>query len=243
MKSILLTLTLTFVLTIKLLAEKGLASVVADKFQGSQTASGVRYDKHKLTAAHRTLPFGTHVSVTNVKTGKKVSVLINDRGPFAKGHIIDLSAAASAVLGVSAGAPVELTLLEKTAPLGEPEPVEQPKPKPTSTEKSLPAYDLYKVQVLPIEHKGFGVQIGSYSEYDNVIRRVAILQEKWHKNVLISIENNGKDKPVYKVVLGVFNEKPEADAYLEELLKKEPKSKNKKTPNYFIVDFSTVKYE
>ena len=74
---------------------KGQASYYADKFHGKATASGEKYDKKKLTAAHRTLPFGTVVRVTNKKNNKSVDVRINDRGPFSSGRIIDLSRAAA----------------------------------------------------------------------------------------------------------------------------------------------------
>lgn len=70
---------------------EGEASYYANKFNGRKTASGERYRSRKLTAAHRTLPFGTLVKVTNLKNGKSVTVKINDRGPYAKGRIIDLS--------------------------------------------------------------------------------------------------------------------------------------------------------
>lgn len=75
--------------------EKGKASYYADKFKGRPTASGEKYSPGKLTAAHKKLPFGTMVKVTNVKNGKSVKVIINDRGPFVKGRIIDLSKAAA----------------------------------------------------------------------------------------------------------------------------------------------------
>lgn len=76
-------------------SQTGYASWYGGKFQGRQTASGEIFDTHKLTAAHKTLPFGTIVTVTNLKNGKKVDVRINDRGPFVKGRIIDLSMAAA----------------------------------------------------------------------------------------------------------------------------------------------------
>ncbi len=69
----------------------GYASYYADKYHGRRTACGEIYDKHKLTAAHRTLPCGTMVKVTNLENGRSVVVRINDRGPFRKGRIIDLS--------------------------------------------------------------------------------------------------------------------------------------------------------
>ena len=78
----------------------GAASYYADKFHGRRTASGENYDKHQLTAAHRTLPFGTRVRVTNKGNGKSVIVRINDRGPFAGKRVIDLSRAAAQSLGM-----------------------------------------------------------------------------------------------------------------------------------------------
>ena len=79
----------------KAYTEEGLASWYGKKFQGKKTASGEKFDMHKLTAAHRTLPFGTRVKVTRIDNGKSVVVKINDRGPFVKGRIIDLSKAAA----------------------------------------------------------------------------------------------------------------------------------------------------
>ncbi|MDY4174887.1 MAG: septal ring lytic transglycosylase RlpA family protein [Bacteroidales bacterium] len=75
--------------------EKGQASYYADKFHGRSTASGEKYDKKKLTGAHRTLPFGTIVRVTNTANGKSVDIRINDRGPFKAGRVVDLSRAAA----------------------------------------------------------------------------------------------------------------------------------------------------
>lgn len=74
---------------------KGRASYYAEDFHGKRTASGERFDIHKYTAAHRTLPFGTKVKVTNLKTGRAVIIKINDRGPHVKTRIIDLSKAAA----------------------------------------------------------------------------------------------------------------------------------------------------
>jgi len=69
-------------------------------WQGQQTASGARFNPNAMTAAHRTLPFGTRVLVTNQSNGRSVTVTINDRGPFIKGRIIDLSKAAAGVIGM-----------------------------------------------------------------------------------------------------------------------------------------------
>jgi rare lipoprotein A len=74
--------------------ETGMASYYARKFQHRKTASGERLNINSMTAAHKTLPFGTKVLVKNLKNGKSVTVRINDRGPFVKGRIIDLTRAA-----------------------------------------------------------------------------------------------------------------------------------------------------
>jgi rare lipoprotein A len=75
--------------------QTGRASWYGKQHHGQKTASGDVYDMHKLTAAHRTLPFGTRLLVTDVATGRSVEVLVNDRGPFLGGRIIDLSYAAA----------------------------------------------------------------------------------------------------------------------------------------------------
>lgn len=68
-----------------------MASYYADKFHGRKTANGEVYDQNKMTAAHRTLPFGTRVRVTNLENARSVELRINDRGPFVEGRIIDVS--------------------------------------------------------------------------------------------------------------------------------------------------------
>lgn len=79
---------------------RGIASYYGSKFHDGKTASGEVYDMNAMTAAHRTLPFGTMVEVENVANGKKVSVKINDRGPFVPGRILDLSREAAVRLGM-----------------------------------------------------------------------------------------------------------------------------------------------
>src|SRR5690606_30787888 len=73
------------------ISQSGKASYYAAKYNGRRTASGEKFRNSKLTAAHKSLPFGTKVKVTNLRNGKSVKVRINDRGPFVPGRIIDLS--------------------------------------------------------------------------------------------------------------------------------------------------------
>ena len=79
-------------------SQQGMASYYADALHGRPTASGEPYNKNALSAAHKTLPFGTRVRVSNPDNGKSVIVTVNDRGPFVKGRIIDLSRAAAQTL-------------------------------------------------------------------------------------------------------------------------------------------------
>jgi rare lipoprotein A len=92
-------------------AEKGIASV----YSGEKTANGEYAHASALTAAHKSLPFGTKVRVTNVNTGRSVVVRINDRGPYIKGRIIDLTPAGAQAIGSAGLAPVELTVVSDNA--------------------------------------------------------------------------------------------------------------------------------
>lgn len=80
--------------------ETGLASYYRDELQGRPTASGQPYDGRRLTCAHRSHPFGAWLEVTNLHNGRKVRVMVNDRGPFAKGRVVDLSREAARQLGI-----------------------------------------------------------------------------------------------------------------------------------------------
>jgi len=89
---------------------EGVASYYADQYNGRPTASGETYDMNDLTAAHRTLPFGTRLAVTNVSNGKTVEVRVNDRGPFKAGRIIDLSLEAARRLDMITPGTARVTL-------------------------------------------------------------------------------------------------------------------------------------
>ncbi|MFB2839483.1 septal ring lytic transglycosylase RlpA family protein [Floridanema evergladense] len=95
---------------------RGLASWYGPGFHGGRSASGERYNQNALTAAHRSLPFGTMVRVTNLRNGLSVVVRINDRGPFSRSRIIDLSAAAARIIALTGSgvAPVKVEVLGET---------------------------------------------------------------------------------------------------------------------------------
>jgi rare lipoprotein A len=99
-KMLLLFLSFTLFACSPKITQRGKASYYSNSFNGRRTASGEKFRNSKLTAAHKTLPFGTKVKVTNLRNGKSVKVRINDRGPFVAGRIIDLSRKAARKIGM-----------------------------------------------------------------------------------------------------------------------------------------------
>ena len=91
--------------------QSGAASWYGPRFHGKRTANGEKFNTNALTAAHKTLPFGTRVTVVNERTGRSVVVRINDRGPYAHGRVIDLSKAAAQAVGISGVGQVTLAKL------------------------------------------------------------------------------------------------------------------------------------
>jgi rare lipoprotein A len=166
--------------------EKGIASWYGEPYHGRRTASGEVYDMHAMTAAHKTLPFGTVVKVDRRDTGADVKVRINDRGPFIEGRIIDLSYAAAQVIGldIDGVAPVKIKVVgrEDAPPTGA-----QPVPPAGTTEC-------------------FWVQIGAFSERDRALRVEAELETSGEVAVILE----GLDE-LWRVRLGPFDEKPEAE--------------------------------
>jgi len=92
-------------------AQAQVATYYGNEFAGHRTASGERFNPGAMTAAHRTLPFGTRVRVTNSHNGRSVIVRINDRGPFVKGRSIDLSSGAARAIGMGSTASVRIEVL------------------------------------------------------------------------------------------------------------------------------------
>lgn len=228
--------------------EKGLASYYDDSYHGRKTISGEIYDKTKLTAAHKTLPFGTKVRVYNPANKKSVDVTIIDRGPFIKGRVIELSRRAAQQIDLikATVAPVELTVLsgsKSAKPTAQPvaskqlateskaasQPAASSTKKTTKTDppkeglvveaKDMTTGGLYKMQVLKLESKGFGVQVAGYSDYQSVVQQLAVLQKNWFKGATVFVDElNGK--PYYKVILGPMTTRAEADSYCENIKKK-----------------------
>ena len=164
--------------------ERGIASWYGRPFHGRKTANGETYNMYAMTAAHKTLPLGTHVRVYNRNNGKTIEVRINDRGPFVRGRIIDLSYEAARRLGlVGPGtAPV------KIAALG-------------SIKKTVVGGKVRRTLVPGNYHVGdFTVQVGAFKEKENAVRLRNELAQTY-KNAHIA-KHEGAKGIVYRVRVG-----------------------------------------
>jgi rare lipoprotein A len=180
--------------------ERGIASWYGKKFHGRKTSSGEIYNMHAMTAAHKTLPLGTHLSVINLNNNEKVVVRINDRGPFVRGRIIDLSYSAAKKLDmISAGtAPVEIVALGADTSM-----------QTTASRTSQnPSIDYYS--------GNFTFQIGAFKDKNNAVRLKQQLDERY-QNVHITEYDSGQDI-LYRVRIGKASSLEEAVAYENTLL-------------------------
>jgi rare lipoprotein A len=166
--------------------EKGVASWYGDPYHGRRTASGEVYDMFEMTAAHKTLPFGTVVKVDRRDTGADVKVRINDRGPFIEGRIIDLSYAAAQVIGldIDGVAPVKIKVVGR---------------------EDAPARNSQSPSAA-VEANCFWVQVGAFSERERAVRVEEELERGGEQAVILE----GLDE-LWRVRLGPFDEKQEAE--------------------------------
>lgn len=281
--------------------EYGQASFYDDSFQGSETAYGVKYDKNKLTCAHKIHPYGTVLRVTRLDNKRSVDVTVIDKGPYLKGRVVDLSRRAAERLGMLDDGVVDVKVelikragtsvaLKDDQPKEEPEPISRadrpssyddplrtttPPPAsetsnsaqnrtnstvatPAKTEetskgssttpakqqaapqarlvgKDYAAYDLYQIQLMRPAKKGFGVQVASLVTYEYVLRQVADLQAKSFDEILVSVEKGEGNAPIYKIILGNFENEASANNYKKDL-------KRRYKIDGFVVDLSAVQY-
>lgn len=206
--------------------QTGKASFYADKFEGTATASGEKYHHHKLTAAHKTLPFGTRVRVTNLSNNLSVEVVINDRGPYVENRIIDLSRSAAEKLGfVNQGlADIKLEVVDagdgKTS-----DPIK------TVDNVVVEEKEFYEFEIARAKPKGFGVQIGTYQELVNLMRLSDNLKNSYKKQVTVQVKVLNGVK-YYGLILGRFPSRPKAEQFRADLLKK--------FPDAFIVEYDRL---
>lgn len=203
--------------------QTGKASFYADSFEGNRTASGDKYRANKFTAAHKTLPFGTVVKVTNLANKESVNVTINDRGPYVEGRVIDLSKAAAQKLNFfnQGIADVSIEVVDEGDGKG-----------------SLPAMidhvtveekEFYDFDVEKIKPRGFGAQLGTYQELVNLLRMTENLKSSYKKKVTVQVKVLNGVK-YYSVILGPFSSHDKAADFLAGM--------KKQFPDSYVVDYS-----
>ncbi len=178
--------------------QRGTASWYGKKFHGRKTSSGERYNMYAMTAAHKTLPMGTWVQVTNLNNGRKARVRINDRGPFVRGRIIDLSYAAAKKLEIigPGTAPVEILALGTSLP---------GKADQGAGYKTL---DYFTGK--------FTFQVGAFTDPENA-RRLADRLSPLYQNTHIAVFNDGQ-RTFYRVRVGLCRDLAAAVKYEQYLM-------------------------
>ncbi|WP_320007490.1 septal ring lytic transglycosylase RlpA family protein [Maridesulfovibrio sp.] len=166
--------------------EEGMASWYGEKFQGKLTASGEPYDMEKMTAAHNYLPLGVKVTVTNLSNKKKVTVIINDRGPFVPDRILDLSRAAAQELGFIDSGKAKV-LIEPYRP--EPDPLPVVVPAAAKAQRNI--------------YGAFYIQAGAYKVKANADRLIERLSKAGFNNTRI-VRVVTDSAQIFKVQLGMY---------------------------------------
>jgi rare lipoprotein A len=203
--------------------QKGMASYYGAKFQGRKTACGEIFDMNEYTAAHPKLPFHTLVKVTNLSNNKSVVVRINDRGPFTKKRIIDLSkAAASKIDLIRAGTTkVKIEVLESDKPGSDEEKegsayAEDTRDPVYSEINDLKAGKIYNDKGEVKEPSGYGIQVASLSKPANVIETIQKINKEGIKDVYIQVLMVD-DKKIYRIIAGDHSHIDSAEKDLERL--------------------------
>lgn len=171
-----------------------MASYYADEFHGKPTASGEIFNMYAMTAAHKTLPFGTRLRVMNFTTAKSVIVTVNDRGPFVEGRQLDLSYGAAKAIGMirSGTAPVKVDLLGRDT-----------------------RYARYIKYGSITDNSSLTVQVGSFKDRDNALRLRDILAHRYRGVYIYNATVRGDN--YYRVCVGKFESKEKAESVAQRL--------------------------
>ncbi len=203
-------------------SEQGQAAYYADYLEGRLTRLGEVYDPAELTCAHRTHPRGTLLRITNLDNGNQVVARVNDRGPYQDGFVVDLSREAARQLDMIASGTARVNVI-RVGMAEELPPVQAPPTRAqayTVTEKGfVPAADpgASLIHTLLPENPGYTVQLGAFSQYENAAESIRARQREGLKEVYLyeTPEANGLTR--YRVVLGKFESRAEAERRKEEL--------------------------
>jgi rare lipoprotein A len=169
--------------------EEGLASWYGSDFHGLPTSCGEPYDMYGMTAAHKILPLGTYVKVTNKRNGRSIVLRVNDRGPFVSGRIIDLSLKAARELDIArpGTAPVRVEAVQ------------------VASEQVIAGNTYWNVQPVPdFRHGRFAIQIGAFVEQSNADRLRSRMVGQYGKAQVIPFNNQGT--LFYRVQIGAYGD-------------------------------------
>ncbi|MDA8138825.1 MAG: septal ring lytic transglycosylase RlpA family protein [Desulfobacteraceae bacterium] len=174
--------------------EKGIASWYGEEFHGRKTSNGETYDMYGISAAHKTLPLGTYVRVNNLENGRTLDLRVNDRGPFVRGRIIDLSYGAAQKLGIVEKGTASVRVTALGAPVEQPVPGQPP-------------------QYVPLDYYSgnFTFQVGAFADKTNAERLVQKLNQQYsYAHMLPYFDGN---RTLYRVRVGRITRLEEAAAY------------------------------
>jgi rare lipoprotein A len=223
-----LNLTLIFTLVVSVFAkaqvQTGKASFYSDAFEGKPTASGEKYRASKMTAAHKTLPFGTVVKVTNLSNNESVEVTINDRGPFVEGRVLDLSKAAAEKLGFfnQGTTEVKIEIVDSGDGKG--------KTLPAMVEHvTVEEREFYDFDISKSNPRGYGAQLGTYQELANLFRITDNLKKAYRKKAVVQVKVINGMK-FYSLILGPFTNREKAENFVSNL--------KREFPDAFVLDYS-----
>jgi rare lipoprotein A len=175
--------------------QRGLASWYGHKFHGRLTSNGERYNMYGRTAAHKTLPFNTYIRVINLRNGKKTVVRINDRGPFVKGRIVDLTYTAAHELGMVEDGIVPVTI----EALG-------------YARKKRKQGKVVRVYEKPASYQSgdFTIQVGAFAQRDNALRLHASLSRKYSEATVVAFDWG--TRRFYRVRVGRYTRLDQAES-------------------------------
>lgn len=184
--------------------EEGIASWYGDDFHGKPTSSGEKYDMYAMTAAHKVLPLGTHVKVTNLQNSSNIIVRVNDRGPFVAGRVIDLTYSGAHKLGmVEPGTiPVRVEAVQ------------------VATQQQVDGKTVWAAE--PVGNFRFGnfaIQVGAFQKVANALKLRGSMLEEYTKVHIHPPSYYDKDG-YYRVQVGAFKDLLKAQAEVEKLKKK-----------------------
>jgi rare lipoprotein A len=214
--------------------QEGNAIIMNDDAQGKLSSCKIPYDKNQLVATHVNYLCGTRLKVTNLSNKKSVEVKVVHNDSFGKGHLVALSSRAALEIGMSNTEEVKVSVeviksndkIKSTGKKGK-------KLNIIEEAANMEKGGLYKMEIFKLEPKGYGVQVAGYSDYESVVKQISVLQKNWFNGALVFVDDL-KGKPYYKIIMGPFFSKEEAESYKDSI-----KSKYG-VKDAFIVNLETI---